>query len=82
MRQAALLFCLAVVIVSVVGVVAALAQVSALNSQPLTDAAGGYDIGRANAVTHAYLQAVLVAVIGLAWLVVACALALWPRRSF
>lgn len=81
MRRAGLMVCVALLAVSAVGVVRSLAMVNGLLADPLLDSGGGYDIARANAATFAYLEAVLAAVIGLLWLVLAVALMLWPRRA-
>ncbi len=53
-------------LVGVVGVVAGLlGEIARLSAAPLLDAAGAYDIGRVNAVTHLYLQVIIVLLMGL-----------------
>jgi len=65
-------------IATVIIVAVLLAEVGRLSALPLVEAAGGYDIGRANTITHLYLQAVLVVLIGLPGALVAGWLARRP----
>lgn len=54
------------VLVLVVGVVIAIfREIGLLSALPLVNEAGAYDIGRANSITHLYLQMIIVLLIGL-----------------
>ncbi len=66
-------------LVGVVGVVAGLlGEIGALSAAPLVDSSGAYDVGRANAITHLYLQVIIVLLMGLP----GAAFAGWLARRF
>lgn len=52
-------------VVVAVAVLGLLGEVGRLSSAPLVSASGAYDYGRANAITHLYLQVIIVLLVGL-----------------
>lgn len=52
-------------VVVAVAVLGLLGEVGRLSAAPLVSAYGAYDYGRANAITHLYLQVIIVLLVGL-----------------
>lgn len=52
-------------VVVAVAVLGLLGEVGRLSAVPLVSASGAYDYGRANAITHLYLQVIIVLLVGL-----------------